>query len=66
MDRLEKEVLKQLNGQRARQLCPVCKKETWYIYHNTGKANCTICKNEVEIDLTNLIKDLKKRGVYVD
>jgi len=65
MDKFKNAILKQLEGQKNRQYCPACEKETLHMYHGTGKANCEICGNEVEIDLTDFIKDLKSMGAYI-
>lgn len=60
-------LLNQLDGQKNKQYCPGCKKNTVYIYHKSGFATCSEsdCGCKVEIDSSEAIKDLKSIGAFV-
>jgi|GEM_PF-5414726 len=67
MDKIKENLLKQLDGQKNKQYCSGCKKDTVYIYHKDGIASCSEpgCGCKGEIDLTEAIKSLKSIGVFV-
>lgn len=66
-DKMEQIILQKLDGQKNKQHCPKCNKDTIYIYHKSGVANCTEsgCRAEAKIDLSEYIKQLKANGVIV-
>ncbi len=64
-DKMEQAILAQMDGKPNKQHCPKCNKETTYICHKSGMADCTECGVEGKIDLSELIKKLKAMGVFV-
>jgi len=64
-DAYERAILEQWDGKKLKQYCPVCNKNTDFIVHKSGLANCVECKTGKEIDLTDAVKKLKAMGVVL-
>ena len=65
MDKFEKALLSQFHGQKVTKECPVCNQKTELVFHKEGTMTCSKCKNKVKVDLTEVVKGLKKLGLTV-